>query len=120
MDFQISITGRNFEVGDDIKEYLIKRIEKLGKYSSRIVKGRVIIGQSRGRYRVEIILFADHLRYYGDGKGEKIRSSIDNAVCKVDKQMRRHKERVQRKHKHKMQREVEAEVEEAIFDEEEG
>ncbi len=112
MDFRISITGRNFEVGDDVKEYLIKKIEKLSKYSSRIVEGRIIIGQNRGRYRVEIILFADHLRYYGDGKGEKMRSSIDNAVSKVDKQMRRHKERAQRKHKHEMQMEVEAEVEE--------
>ena len=96
---QITVTGRHTELADDVKTYVIKKVERLEKYSSRIIEGRVVVDQNRAQYRVEVIVLADHLRYYGESKGSDLRASVDEALAKLHRQMRSHKEKIKRKHK---------------------
>ena len=95
----ISVTGRHLEVSDEVKTYLAKKLEAFSKYSSKIVEARVIIDFNRGIHRVEIVVAADHSKYYGDSDDADIRGAIDKAIKKMDAQLRNHKERIKHKHK---------------------
>ena len=106
----ISVTGRHLEVSNDVKTYLAKKLEGFSKYSSKIIEARVIIDFNRGIHRVEIVVAADHSKYYGDSDDADIRSAIDKAIKKMDAQLRNHKERI--KHKHKKIKHVPVSVDE--------
>jgi len=100
---QITMTGRNVELEDDLREYATDRINRLKKYSPNIIKVRAVLGHVRGAYLTELILRADHHRFFGEAKLPGARASIDSAVEKVERQLRRFREKVQRKHKHELE-----------------
>jgi putative sigma-54 modulation protein len=95
----ISVTGRHLEIGDDIKTYIVKKLEGFAKYSSKIVEAKVIIEALRGIYKFEIVIVADHTKYYGDSEDADIRAAADKAIKRMDSQLRSHKQKVARFHK---------------------
>jgi len=103
---QLSITGRNFELTDDVHEYVEKRINKIKTFFNRILETQLVIEVQRRRYTTEIALTANRASFHAQGQSEDIFASIDEAIDKMDKQIRRFKERI-RDRRHRMsQREV--------------
>jgi len=103
---QISITGRNFELTDDIREYVEKRINKLNTFLDRILETQLVIEVQRHRFTTEIALMASRASFHAQGHNEDVFASIDEAIDKMEKQIRRFRERV-RDRRHRMsQREV--------------
>ena len=100
---QITITGRHVELQDDLRDYATEKIKGLKKYSPNIIKVRAVLGRDRDAYHAEVILRADHHRFFGEEKVSDPRASIDSAVDKVERQLRRFKKKVQRKHKHELE-----------------
>ena len=100
---QITMTGRNMDLQDDLRQYTTQKIETLKKYSANIIKARVVLGHNRGAYHTELILRADHHRFFGEDKLPDARASLDSAVDKVERQLQRFKKKVQRKHKHELE-----------------
>lgn len=100
---QITITGRKLELEDDLREYVTEKIRCLKKYSPNIIKVHIVLGHGRGNYHTELILRADHHRFFGEDKLPDARASIDSAIEKVERQLQRFREKVQRKHKHELE-----------------
>jgi putative sigma-54 modulation protein len=100
---KITITGHHFELDDDLRAYATERIERLAKHSANIVDAHTVIGRVRGAYHTEVILRADHHRFFGESNLPDARASIDTAIEKVERQLQRFKEKVQRKHKHELE-----------------
>lgn len=98
----ITITGRNVELQDDLRDYATEKIQGLSKYSSNIIKAHAVLGRDRGSYHTELILSADHHRFFAEDSLPDARASIDSAVEKVERQLHRFKEKIQRKHKHEL------------------
>lgn len=112
---QITFTGRHVELEDDLRQYATEKIERLKRYSPNIIKVRAVLGRNRGAYHAEVILRAEHHRFFGEEMLSDPRASIDSALDKVERQLRRFKEKVQRKHKHELEPPP---VIEPVFDEE--
>ena len=100
---QITITGRHVDLDDSLRDYALEKIKRLKKYSSSIVKVRAVLGQNREDYHTEVILRAHHHRFFGEEKLPDARASIDSAIDKLERQLRRFKDKVQRKHKHELE-----------------
>jgi len=95
----ISVTGRHFDINNDLKTYIVKKLEGLSKYSSKIIEARAIIEYARGIHRVELVVAADHSKYYGECDDADIRGAIDKAIKKMEAQLRSHKEKVKNRHR---------------------
>ncbi len=95
----IEITGRHLEVSDQVKTYIAKKLEHFAKYTSRILEARMIIESTRGLFKVEVVVTADHSKYYGDSDDPDMRGAIDKAIKKMDAQLRTHKEKMQDRHR---------------------
>ena len=95
----ISVTGRHFDINNDLKTYIVKKLEGLSKYSSKIIESKAIIEYTRGIHRVELVVAADHSKYYGDCEDADIRAAVDKAIKKMESQLRSHKEKVKNKHR---------------------
>ena len=100
---QITMTGRHVDLDSDLREYATEKLKRLKKYSNNIITVRAVLGQNRETYHAELILRADHHRFFGEAQLPDARASIDVAIDKIERQLRRFKKKIQRKHKHELE-----------------
>ena len=96
-----SITGRHVDITDAIREHAQEKTEKLPRYYNSINQIEVIVeGSEGGGGGVEIIARAEHSNVFiAKETGEDTYTCIDEAVHKLERQLRRKKEK-QRNNKH--------------------
>jgi len=96
-----TITGKHIDIAEAVKEHAQQKASKLPKYYDSINQVEVIIEGGQGNNNsVEIIARAEHSRVFVVTEtGEDIRRCIDVAVHKLERQLRKKKEK-ERDNKH--------------------
>ena len=96
-----TISGKHVEITDAIRAHAQEKIEKFPRYYNSINQIEVIVeGNEGGRPCVEIIARAEHSNVFiAKESGEDMYTCIDLAAHKIERQLRRKKER-QRNNKH--------------------
>nr|HPO46025.1 ribosome-associated translation inhibitor RaiA [Spirochaetota bacterium] len=89
----ITITGRNFEVTSDIREYAGKRIKKIEKYFNQLMEVLVVMNVQKLDHIVDILVNGDGVQFYAIQKAGDMYSSIDLIIDKMEKQISRYKDR---------------------------
>jgi putative sigma-54 modulation protein len=96
----LNMSFKHLEPTDSIKAYTIEKSEKLRKYFN----GRTSITWNFAVEKQSQIahchLVGNNMNYFGEASTEDLYASIDMAVDKIEKQLRRHKEIV-KNHLHK-------------------
>jgi putative sigma-54 modulation protein len=91
---KISVTFRNTEGENWQKEYVEERLGKLKKYIDNPVDARVILSVEKFRNTAEINLTANGLNINSKEEEKDMHLAIDNAIEKIERQLKKHKERV--------------------------
>ncbi|NQT32868.1 MAG: ribosome-associated translation inhibitor RaiA [Candidatus Omnitrophica bacterium] len=85
----VTITGRNFDLDEPIKDYLNKKLERIERLYRRIYKCEVILTEEKQRQNAEVILYLKRNRVVGKESSPDMYASIDLAAEKVQKQLRK-------------------------------
>jgi len=99
---ETSITSRNFELNDSLREYIHNRLDKLGRAYSRIYRFEVILEEEKIRKNVEIIVHLKRNRIIAKESSPEIYASVDSAVGRIKKQLRRLNDRLRSKRRRTM------------------
>jgi putative sigma-54 modulation protein len=95
----ITVNARHMDITEAIRAYAQEKSEKLQRYFDRIMSIEIIIDIEGGTPAVEVVVTAAHsTTFVGHHRGEDMYGCIDNAIHKVEEQLRRHKDRL-RDHK---------------------
>ncbi len=96
-----TISGKHIEITDAIRDHAQNKTEKLPRYYNSINRIEVIVeGSDGGMPSVEVIARAEHGKVFiAKETGEDTYACIDVAVHKVERQIRRKKEK-ERNNKH--------------------
>ncbi|HUW19029.1 MAG TPA: ribosome-associated translation inhibitor RaiA [Sedimentisphaerales bacterium] len=88
-----TITGKHLEITEDLKGYAEKKSAKFPRYYDRINRVEVIIdGSEGGGLSVEIIVSGVRNKVFvGKGTGQDAYKCIDEAVHKLERQLKRRK-----------------------------
>jgi len=100
---KISVTFRNTEGNDWHKEYVDDRLKKLKKYIDTPVDARVVLSVEKFRNVAEVNLMANGLNVNAKEEEKDMYLAIDNAIEKVERQLKKHKEKI-RDHKNHVTR----------------
>jgi len=90
----ITVKGKNIDLTDDLKEYGIKKINKLTRYFSNIQGVTLTLSLERGQSISEITLMASGKIIRSEERNTDMYSSIDSSVESIENQIRRYKERL--------------------------
>lgn len=105
---QINVTGRHVQLTEDIKAYTEEKAGKLHRYYDRIHEIEVIFNHESEQFTAEMIVRADAGHpFVASDSGPDTFMLVDTVVEKLEKQLKRHKERL-RNHKHDGKPEVPA------------
>jgi len=98
---QIRITARHFDLDPGLKEHVETKVEHLAHYFDRVDEAHVVFEQEGHRKIADLTVHASRVVVSSEQEAADFRSAFDRAVDKVERQIRRHKERVRnRKGRH--------------------
>lgn len=96
----IRYSGKNLTVTEGMKEHLQLKLGKFEKYAPRLIESHVVLIKEKYLFIAEITLLAKSLRAYGEGTSKTdVFKAIDQAYEKVEKQLKRFREKVKDHHK---------------------
>lgn len=107
--YDVSVTGRNVEITDAMKDYAVEKVSKMERFSQRIISVHVIMEVQKLLHKVDIVMKVDNIKIKSSAISPDIYASIDEAAHKLQTQLVRYKQRIQ-DHHFKPTKEVDMEV----------
>lgn len=97
-EYSLAVTGRNFQVTDAIKSYLIEKISKIEKFNLRILDILATMEKQKLDHRIDIVVKVDHIKIKSHADTTDMYASIDLAVDKLQAQLRKYHSRIREHH----------------------
>lgn len=91
----IDITFKNMDPSEALKQYATKRLSKIGKYIDRPTEAHVVLSVEKIRHKAEVTLNADGVIINAVEITEDLYSAIDMVMDKLERQVKKHKGKLQ-------------------------
>lgn len=93
---QVEISCRHGSVGESVQDYIREKSEKLLTYFERVTQIDVTFDFNGNRVKAEILVDAEHKHdFVAHHEGEDAQKSFDQALHKVEHQIKKYKEQIQ-------------------------
>jgi putative sigma-54 modulation protein len=79
---------------DHLKEYGREKLSKFEKYLDSVLDAEVTFSVEKFRHKCEVVLISDGLKIKAEEVTEDMYSSVDLVVDKLEKQIKRHREKL--------------------------
>lgn len=109
-----SITFKNIDSSDALKDYVEKKLSKLDKFFDKYAEARVVFSVEKDNHIAEISVVSSKLNLKAKEKSDDMYSSIDLVMDKLKIQLSKFKEKVQ-SHRSKNRVKEEMLLEEPIY-----
>jgi len=97
----VDFTGRHVEITPAIREFTLEKLRKLDKVLDDINEVHVILTVEKHRHIAEIVVHSRTTTLSGSGETEDMYSAIGLVMDKLDRQAKKHKDKVKRHSKKK-------------------
>lgn len=95
----VDIHFKHMDSSESLREYATEKSLKLKKYLDGKVHITWTFDREHGEFISHCHAVGSHLDIFGEGRSEEAYSTVDMAVAKLEKQLRRHKEIITNHHK---------------------
>ena len=92
------VTCRHCELEPELKEHVDSKLERLSRYFDRVDEAHVVFTTEGHRCIADVTVHASRAVISSEQTADDLRSAFDRSIDKVERQIRRYKERV-RNHK---------------------
>ena len=90
---KVTITGKNIEVSEYLRDLALKKIAKLERYFPEDTEVLITMAVEKNRHIVEVTIPYQGGIIRGEESTGDMYASIDNVIAKLEKQIHRHKTR---------------------------
>ncbi len=90
----IIVTGRHLEITPALKNYAEKKITRFDRYLSNISEAVVTLSVEKYRHKVEVLLKVNGVLIQAEGITGDVYSSIDEVAEKLERQIKKYKEKL--------------------------
>src|SRR5205823_1381272 len=92
---QVNITFRNMFATEALRNHVQDKLSKVvDKYLDKVTEAHVTLSLERYLHQADVNLHAGHFHVRGKEKSEDMYASIDTAIDKIEKQLKKHKDRL--------------------------
>ena len=90
---QISLTGHHIDITDSLRNYVEAKFERLERHFDHVSNVHVILGVEKLRQKAEATLHVSGADVFAESEQEDMYAAIDSLVDKLDRQVKKHKEK---------------------------
>src|SRR5690625_567245 len=97
---RITVSGKNIQVTQALREHAESRAARLQRYfddERRPVNVDIVLATQRERHKAEVTMQVGSLLVRGEGDTDDMYASIDAAIDRIGRQVRKYKTRINRK-----------------------
>jgi len=93
---QLEVTGQNVEITPALKAYVTEKTERLERHFDNLISGHFVLHLGKPEHVVEgtITVGGRTNPLHAEGQAEDMYAAIDTLIDKLDRQVRRHKDKV--------------------------
>lgn len=95
---KVIVSGRNLEVTDALKDSVISKLERFGKYFRDDIEAQATLSVEKNRQIVEITIPLNGTILRAEEETADMYNSIDSAIDKLHKQIEKHKTKLQKRY----------------------
>ncbi|MGD8414354.1 MAG: ribosome-associated translation inhibitor RaiA [Candidatus Latescibacterota bacterium] len=93
----ISTTSRQYDLAPALKDYAEGKVLNLKRYFDHIVNAHLVFSLEKYRHKVEISLHVNGKDFISEDESDDMYVSVDRSIEKLERQLRRHKDKVKRR-----------------------
>jgi len=101
---QVSITGRHVELTDPLKNYVQEKLQHLKHSFDHVLDVHVVLSVEKFRQRCEVTIQANGVNIHASHETEDMYASIDGVVDKLNRQLKRYRQKLRKHHANQQQR----------------
>ncbi|MDD3653541.1 MAG: ribosome-associated translation inhibitor RaiA [Desulfotomaculaceae bacterium] len=94
---KVHVRGRNIEVTDALKEYIVKRVGKLDRYIDNLGDAQVTMTVEKDSHRIEVTIPVNGMILRGEESTGDMYASTDLVVEKLERQIGKYKGKLQKR-----------------------
>ena len=91
---QLSITGHHVEVTPALRSYVEKKLERIARHFEQVIDVHCVLTVEKLRHKAEATLHVRGGDIYADATEEDMYAAIDLLVDKIDRCIKKHKEKL--------------------------
>jgi putative sigma-54 modulation protein len=91
---QLNVSGHHVEVTDSLREYVETKIEKIERHFDIVSDVHCILTVEKLQHKAEATINVNGGTIYADSIEEDMYAAIDGLIDKLDRRVRKHKEKL--------------------------
>ena len=91
---QVDVTGHHVDVTPALKDYVRTKLGRIERHFDHVTDAHCILTVEKLRHKAEATLQVSGGRLYADATEEDMYAAIDGLMDKLDRQVRKHKEKL--------------------------
>jgi putative sigma-54 modulation protein len=96
---QLNVTGHGLDMTDSLQNYVESKFEKLERHFDHVTNVHVILSVEKLRQKAEATLHLSGADIFADCTDEDMYAAIDALIDKLDRQVKKHKEKLTDHHR---------------------
>lgn len=96
---QLNITGQHIDLTEAMQEYVKTKITKLERYFDNVTNVHVILSVEKKNQKAEATVHVAGGDLFAESTDENMYAAIDSLVDKLDRQIKKHKEKLTDHHR---------------------
>jgi len=95
---QVSISGHHLDITPALREYVEEKLDKIFRHFDHLTSTHVILEVEKTRHKAEANINARKIRFHAAAEADDMYAAIDLMAGKLDRQVLKHKEKVNDHH----------------------
>ncbi len=95
---QINITGHHVDLTDALRDYVNSKMDRVVRHFDNVTDIHCILTVEKLRHKAEATMLVTGARIHADAVEDDMYAAIDGLVDKLDRQVKKHKEKLNDHH----------------------
>ena len=95
---KIDLTGHHVELSQPLRDYVNNKFERLGRHFDHVTGIHVVLTVAKLEHRAEATINVSRGKFFADAVESDMSAAIDCLVDKLDRQVKKHKEKLSDHH----------------------
>ncbi|MCK5876249.1 MAG: ribosome hibernation promoting factor [Candidatus Marithrix sp.] len=91
---QLNLSGHHIEITSALRSYVTSKMERLERHFDHVTNVHVILSVEKLRQKAEATLHASGANLFAEAEHEDMYAAIDGLTDKLDRQLKKHKEKI--------------------------
>ncbi|MCW9012643.1 MAG: ribosome-associated translation inhibitor RaiA [Gammaproteobacteria bacterium] len=96
---QLNLTGHHIEITDSLRNYVQEKMERVERHFDKVTNSHVILTVENVRHKAEATIHMSGNDVFAENTEDNMYAAIDGLIDKLDRQVKKHKEKITNHHK---------------------